>query len=199
MSKSSIVHAAALLVLITVPGVLLLSSTSHGVGSAQAAPAKGDDSSLIERGKYLVLVAGCNDCHTPTKMGPNGPTKDWTRMLSGTPEGMPFTPPPKPDGSWIWFGDPTATAFAGPWGVSYAINLTPDMETGTGAWTPEVFIAAVKSGKHMGKGEPILPPMPWEGIGQMKEDDLRAIFAYLHSVPPIRNQAPTHQMAPMGK
>jgi hypothetical protein len=199
MKRSQMVRNLALLILIIVPGVFVVANAPGGEGVAKAGSGGPVDPSLIEHGKYLVLVAGCNDCHTPLKMGSKGPEKDWTRLLSGTPEGMPFTPPPKPDGTWIWFGDPTATAFAGPWGVSYARNLTPDMETGIGAWTPEVFIAAMKTGKHMGKGEPILPPMPWEGLGQMKEDDLRAIFAYLQTVPPIRNLAPTHQMAPMGK
>jgi hypothetical protein len=73
------------------------------------------------------------------------------------------------------------------------------METGIGSWTPEIFIQAMRTGKHMGKGEPILPPMPWPGIGKATDEDLKSIFAYLQSVPPIRNQAPTHQMAPMGK
>lgn len=199
MKRSQLVRNLALLILIIAPGVFVFLNAPGGEGTAMAGPGAPADPSVIEHGKYLVLVAGCNDCHTPLKMGSNGPEKDWTRLLSGTPEGMPFTPAPKPVGSWNWFGDPTATAFAGPWGVSFARNLTPDMETGIGAWTPEVFIEALKTGKHMGKGEPILPPMPWQSIGQMKDSDLRAMFAYLQSIPPIRNQAPTHQMAPMGK
>ena len=198
MMESKVMKSLAVLAVI-MPLVLLLIVGDRGAGQAQAAPAPGGDKAMIERGKYLVLVGGCNDCHTPFKMGPTGPERDMARLLSGTPETIQFSPPPKPEGSWVWFGDPTATAFAGPWGVCFAHNLTPDMETGLGAWTADIFIQAMRTGKHMGKGEPILPPMPWEGIGQIPDEDLKAIFAYLQSIPPIRNQAPTHQIAPMGK
>jgi hypothetical protein len=197
MSKSSMTKVAVLLVLVS-PALLLFGVGSDS-GNAKAAPPQDGEKSLIERGRYLVTIASCNDCHTPFKMGPNGPEPDMSRMLSGTPEGMKLTPVPKPEGSWMWSGDMTGTIFAGPWGVTYAHNLTPDTETGLGAWTPEIFIQAMRTGKHMGKGEPILPPMPWMNIGKATDEDLRAIFAYLQSIPPIRNQAPTHQMAPMGK
>jgi hypothetical protein len=86
--------------------------------------------------------------------------------------------------------NPHMTEWAGPWGVSFAANLTPDEVTGIGAWTPEVFIKAMRTGKHMGSGRPILPPMPWPGIGKMSDDDLRAIFAYLHTLKPVNNQVP---------
>ena len=198
MTRSSMTKFLALLV-VSLPVVLLVMSGSHGARPVQAAPAPGGEKAMIERGRYLVALGGCNDCHTPFKMGPNGPEPDMARLLSGSPEGMQVSPPPKPEGSWMWFGDGSGTVFAGPWGISYSHNLTPDMETGVGAWTPEIFIQAMRTGKHMGKGEPILPPMPWQGIGHATDEDLKSIFAYLQSVPPIKNMAPTHQMAPMGK
>src|SRR5437870_2909027 len=82
----------------------------------------------LARGAYLVTIGGCNDCHTPLKMGPKGPEPDRDRMLSGHPQSLVMTPPPKqaPNGPWMWSGAVTNTAFAGPWGISYARNLTPD-------------------------------------------------------------------------
>ncbi len=82
------------------------------------------------------------------------------------------------------------TSWVGPWGVSYTANLTPDEATGLGNWTPELFIKAIRSGKHMGIGRPILPPMPWVFIGKIKDEDLKDIFAYLHSIPAINNPVP---------
>src|SRR5512143_2069444 len=88
----------------------------------------------IERGKYLVAIMVCNDCHTPFKMGANGPEPDMSRMLSGHPENMKMPPPPNISGPWGMFGAVTSTAWAGPWGISYTANLTPDKNTGMGIW-----------------------------------------------------------------
>ncbi|MBD3163343.1 MAG: c-type cytochrome [Candidatus Eisenbacteria bacterium] len=144
----------------------------------------------VERGRYLVTVSACNDCHTPAKMGPHGLEPDTTRMLSGHPEDLVLEAPAASDGPWIWHGAATKTAFAGPWGISYATNLTPDEETGFGIWTEEMFIEAIRTGAHMGRGRPIMPPMPWKSYGKMTDEDLRAIFAYLQSIPPIKNDVP---------
>ncbi|HZQ59913.1 MAG TPA: diheme cytochrome c-553, partial [Casimicrobiaceae bacterium] len=84
---------------------------------------------------------------------------------------------------------PDLTAWAGPWGVSYAANLTPD-KTGIAGWTVDQFIQAMRTGKHLGVGRPILPPMPWQQIGKLTDRDLRAIYAYLKSLKPIDNQVP---------
>ena len=113
-----------------------------------------------------------------------------SRMLSGHPEQMKMPPPPKPVGPWIVSIDATDTAFAGPWGVSYTSNLTPDKNTGLGIWTEDMFLKAMKTGKHMGNSREIQPPMPWHWIGQATDDDLKAIFAYLQSIPPIANHVP---------
>jgi hypothetical protein len=85
------------------------------------------------------------------------------------------------------------TAWAGPWGVSFAMNLTRDKETGLGEWTEEVFIQAIRTGKHQGQpnGRDILPPMPWFNFRQMSDSDLKAVWAYLRSLPPIKNKVPT--------
>ena len=147
----------------------------------------------VERGKYLVTIAGCNDCHTPWKMGPQGvPEPDMSRMLSGHPEAMKLPPPPASSGPWIASFAATQTAFAGPWGVSYAANLTPDKNTGLGIWTEDIFIKAMRSGKHFGTSRPIQPPMPWYGVAKATDQDLKAIFAYLQSIPPVVNHVPDY-------
>ena len=145
----------------------------------------------INRGKYLVASGGCNDCHTPHKLGPHGPEPDMTRFLSGHPEGAKLPPPPTlPAGPWVAVttGD---TAWSGPWGVSYSANLTSDAATGLGIWTEEMFVKAMRTGKHMSAGRNILPPMPWQSLAQLSDEDLRAVFAYLRTVPPVKNHVPT--------
>jgi len=155
-----------------------------------AAPAKA--SSAVERGRYLVTIGHCNDCHTPKKMGPQGPEPDPTRLLSGHPasEKLPAAPAGLSPTGWIAATSGGFTAWVGPWGVSYTANLTPDQDTGTGSWTEEIFIAAMRSGKHLGAGRDLLPPMPWQEVGQMTDADLKAVWAYLRSIPPIHNAVP---------
>lgn len=146
----------------------------------------------IDRGRYLVTVGACNDCHTPFKMGENGPEPDMSRMLSGHPEGIAIAEAPQvaSESPWIWSGTGTNTAFAGPWGVSFSFNLTPDENTGIGVWTEEIFIQTLRSGKHWGQSRPILPPMPWMYYAQMTDEDLAAVFAYLRTIPAIHNRVP---------
>lgn len=146
--------------------------------------------SPAERGKYLVTTGSCNDCHTPWKLGEKGPEPDMSRMLSGHPEGMKLPPPAVLRGPWGMVGALSMTAWAGPWGISYTTNLTPDPETGLGALSEENFVKAMRTGKHFGGGREILPPMPWNWVGQMTDEDLKAIYAYLKTVPPIKNRVP---------
>lgn len=146
----------------------------------------------VARGKYLVTILACNDCHTPFKMGKNGPEPDMTRMLSGHPESMKVPPPPVAKEPWVWGGAVTNTAYYGPWGITYAPNLTPDQNTGMGIWTEDIFIKAMRTGKHFGTSRPIMPPMPWQSYAQMTDEDLKAIYAYLRSVPAIKNTVPDY-------
>jgi cytochrome c553 len=157
---------------------------------APAAPAAAPAQSPVERGRYIVTAGVCNDCHTPFKMGPNGPEPDMDRMLSGHPESIKVTKVPTIPNGWGFMGSPTNTAWAGPWGVSFSANITPDENTGIGIWTEDMFIRALREGKHMGQSRPILPPMPWMFIGKYSDDDLKAIFAYLKSIKPISNHVP---------
>jgi mono/diheme cytochrome c family protein len=154
----------------------------------------------IERGAYLVKTMGCNDCHTPWKMGPNGPEQDMSRALTGHPEDLVMPPPPAlPPGPWQWMGAATNTAFAGPWGVSFTMNLTPDPETGLGSWTEEMFIQTMKTGRHEGKGRMLKPPMPWFVVGNLNDEDIKSLFAYLQSLKPVRNRVPQTIDPPEGQ
>src|SRR5690606_29593610 len=98
----------------------------------------------VEHGRYLVAITGCGDCHTPFRMGPRGPEPDPELLLAGHPAGAGLPEPPAPVGPWLWSGSATNAAFAGPWGVSIARNLTPDVETGLGSWTLERFDRAMR-------------------------------------------------------
>jgi Cytochrome c len=145
----------------------------------------------VERGKYLVSAIGCGACHTPKTMGPAGPRSDESRFLSGHPEGSALGPPPRPDsGRWVAVSSWDTTAWAGPWGVSYSSNLTPDENTGIGSWSEDTFVRALRTGRHMGVSRPILPPMPWGAFRNLTDEDLQSIYAYLKTVPPIRNRVP---------
>jgi mono/diheme cytochrome c family protein len=159
-------------------------------GLLLAAKAPQDKATRVAHGKYLVTIGGCNDCHTPMKMGPKGPEPDFSRLLSGHPANANFPPPPKL-GSGPWFAVVGGfTAWSGPWGISYSANLTPDMNTGLGIWTEETFIRTVRTGKHFGVARDILPPMPWQNLAAMTDEDLKAVYAYLRSIPPVINPVP---------
>jgi cytochrome c553 len=145
----------------------------------------------VERGEYLVKSIGCGDCHTPKKMGAQGPEEDHGRLLSGHPEGSQFPAPPRlGEGPWIAAASWDLTAWSGPWGISYAMNLTPDENTGIGSWSEETFVQALRTGRHMGVARPILPPMPWQNFRNFSDEDLESIYAYLRSIPPVKNRIP---------
>jgi hypothetical protein len=147
-----------------------------------------------KRGEYLVMVGGCNDCHTPKKMTPLGPMPDMERMLSGHPEGQldPAGTPAKTD---LALSGPDLTSWKLPFGVVYARNLTPD-QTGLGEWTEAQFIKTMRTGRHQGEARALLPPMPWYNYGGMTDDDLKAMWAYLHSIKPVKNAVPDPKVPP---
>ena len=158
--------------------------------------ATGKDDALVKRGAYLVGLGGCIDCHTPLAMGANGPEKDMARGLSGHPEAVSMPMPPKLGNEWAWAGSATATAYTGPWRTTYAANLTPDRETGIGAWTKTDFIQTLRTGKHLGAARPILPPMPWQALSALPDNDLQAIYAYLMAQPAVKNKVPDYAPPP---
>ena len=148
----------------------------------------------IKRGQFLILAGGCADCHSPKKMTARGPVIDSSRALAGHPAGSPLPPISAgalQPGNWVLMA-PDVTSFVGPWGISYSANITSDSATGIGAWTEGQFIQTMRIGKHLGmeNGRPVLPPMPWEGVGKLSDDDLKAMLAYLKSTPAISNRVP---------
>lgn len=156
-----------------------------------AEPATPPTTAMQDRGRYLVTVLDCNGCHTPFKDGPAGPEPDMTRMLSGHPQDAQLPPPPVlPAGPWIAAFSATGTAWSGPWGVSFTANLTPDRETGLGDWSYANFRDTLRNGRHLGRGRELLPPMPWPAYGQLSDDDMQAVFAFLQSIPAISNRVP---------
>jgi cytochrome c553 len=157
-----------------------------------AAKASPQAPSSVERGAFLVRMGGCGDCHTPMKFDPaiGMPVPERDRFLSGHPVGAP-APTAEPKGHDQAVMGPTFTSFRLPFGTVFAANLTSDPETGLGRWTEDMFVRAMRTGRHMGAtGRPIAPPMPWMTLQQQSDDDLKAIFAYLQSVPAIKNAVP---------
>jgi len=154
---------------------------------------------LIARGKYIVTTGGCGDCHTPKIMTAHGPMEDTTRALSGFPEDgilPPLDVKMVAPGNWI-ATDGNIAGWVGPWGISFAANLTPDNGTGIGGLSEEMFIKTLREGKYMGVGRPLLPPMPWPVIGKMTDEDLKAMYAYLQSIKPVHNTVPQPVPPPM--
>jgi mono/diheme cytochrome c family protein len=171
--------------------ILITGAAAVAAAAFTVARAREAGQARVRRGAYLVNVGGCNDCHTPLKMGPQGPEPDGARLLSGHPEQLALPPAPAlPAGPWVAIVSGTMTAWSGPWGTSFTANLTPDPETGLGRWRERDFVETVRSGRHLGRGRPILPPMPSQNLARMTDDDLGAVFAYLQSIPPVRNRVP---------
>ena len=145
----------------------------------------------IKRGEYIVSTSGCHDCHSPKIMTDKGPMPDPERLLSGHPADEELAPyDPETAKSYILF-NMGLTAATGPWGTSFAANLTPD-DDGIGSWTEEQFFIAIRKGKYKGmeRGRDLLPPMPWFVYANMTDDDLKAVFAYLKSIKPVDNLVP---------
>lgn len=156
-------------------------------------PSYGGYESQVKWGEHLVAICGCEDCHTPKIMTDHGPVFDTTRTLSGHRAELPAPDVNRQESEkkgFITTND--LTAWVGPWGISYTANLTSD-PTGLGNWEESNFMTAIKLGKFKGieSGRTLLPPMPWDIYGKsLKDDELKAIFAYLKSTKPIKNIVP---------
>ena len=193
MTRQRLAIPFLVLTLTLVSGILLRA------GGPVEPATPGSKAAAIERGKYLVNFGSCNDCHTPWKLGPKGPEPDMTRALTGHPAEMKVSLSPTLEGSWGIAAANTMTAWTGPWGVSFTANLTPDKETGLGDWTEEMFIQTMRTGRHQGKGRAILPPMPWFSVNALSDEDIKAVFAYLQSLPPVHNRVPAPIDPPEGQ
>jgi mono/diheme cytochrome c family protein len=181
--------------LFSIGAAVLYSLTSCNPSNSKPAttiPAE-DSMQFIKRGEYLVNSIGCDDCHSPKKMGPQGPELDAALRLSGYPAERPLLPADEAalQSGWVLFGG-DLTAAIGPWGASFAANLTSD-ETGIGKWTEAQFIKAIREGKSKGLDgtRPLLPPMPWQNYKKLKDEDLKSIYAYLKTTTPVKNIVPS--------
>jgi hypothetical protein len=121
-----------------------------------------------------------------------GPELDSSVMLAGYMGGSPENDVNRKDIQAKGLGvTRDLTSWVGPWGVSYAANLTSD-STGVGNWSEEQFTRALREGKYKGlaTSRPLLPPMPWQMYRNFTDDEIKAIFAFLKSTAPIRNVVP---------
>ncbi len=164
-------------------------------GAAEIPPPAITKDSLTKRGAYLVTVMGCDDCHSPKRMGAHGPEVIPELRLSGYRQDMPLAAVNGDEikKGWVLF-NPDLTASAGPWGVSFAANLTSD-PTGIGNWSEAQFKKALREGKFKGldNTRPLLPPMPWPNFGQLTDADIKAVFTFLQSTNPVQNIVPAPQ------
>ncbi len=193
---------ALTLLLITTGCAFILTRCSENKNTGNTTPSA-DSSTVIagsfngygtnvKWGEHLVLTLGCNDCHTPKKMGPNGPVNDESLTLAGHWSATPIADIDRKMVQKKGLAVTTdETAWIGPWGISYASNLTPD-STGLGSWTEDQFIRCLREGKYMGleTGRDLLPPMPWQTFRNLTDNELKAVFAYLKSIRPIHNVVP---------
>lgn len=188
MKKIYVTLTAAVLVFAT---AILVSFTRQSPVPTPPVKKPAHTKAQIEKGKYLVGIMGCGDCHAPKTMTAKGPVHDPELGLSGHPASIPMGKVTKDAlNDWVLF-HPMSTIAVGPWGASFAANLTPD-DTGIGSWSEEQFIIALTEGKSKGirTARPLLPPMPWTNYANMKKEDLVAIFAYLKSCKPVKNVVP---------
>jgi mono/diheme cytochrome c family protein len=173
--------------------VIVAANASRRVPAALAQPTPQElRAARVKRGEYLVTIGGCNDCHTPWIIHPDGkPGPDKSRTLSGHPQDFKIARPAQIASDRFNVAiAPMNTAYSGPWGVSFTANLTPDRDTGIGIWTFDIFKNTIRNGRHWGVGRPLLPPMPWFNYREMSDDDLAAVFAYLRTLKPIHNEVP---------
>lgn len=177
--------------ILVILAALTVGIACNEVNSKGSTPSVADSVQLVKRGQYLVNSIGCDDCHSPKKMGLHGPEVDSALRFSGYPAGRPL--PAFDTGTakkWILF-DNDLMSYVGPWGISFSANISSD-PTGIGNWTETQFVRSIREGKWKGleQGRPLLPPMPWENFGRLSDEDLRSIYAFLKTTKPINNTVP---------
>lgn len=153
---------------------------------------------IIKEGERLVASHDCEICHSPKQMGPQGPEIIPELRFSGHPSTatLPAASEEALKAGWVLFA-PDFTSVVGPWGQSYAANISSD-STGIGMWTEAQFKKAVTEGKLKGldNTRPILPPMPWQAFKHLTDEEISSIFAYLKSTKPVKNVVPQAKINP---
>jgi hypothetical protein len=190
--KSGLFLAAALVL----SGALVSACNKNAPQQAAApVPAASYTAAQVTRGAELVNEWKCNFCHTPELKGPDGkPMPNPERLLSGHPQDekipdvadMVITS----DAFMEFLDNLDNTVWASNDTLVFSANLTPDIETGTGAWTEAQFAATMRQGMHMGLGRRLLYPMPWQELAELPDADLISIYAYLRTIDPVSNKVP---------
>jgi mono/diheme cytochrome c family protein len=185
----NVIRISAMFLIISAISMVACKNNPKPVTPAVAEPT---GEQMIQKGEYLVRIMGCNDCHSPKELGPQGPVVRADLLLSGYPSDRPLKKVNKEilKSGWAIMNE-DFTATAGMWGISFGANLTSD-QTGIGNWTEENFKRALKEGKYKGlaDGRTLLPPMPWTNFTTISDEDVKAIFAYLKNTKPIKNVVP---------
>ena len=181
---------------------LLAEACSNNSETPKATHAGLDSAALVKRGEYLVNAVGCDDCHSPKRMGAHGPEIIPELRFSGFPANgkVPPVDTSAVGKGWALFA-PDLTSAVGPWGQSFAANITSDA-TGIGNWPEENFIRAIRKGKYKGLegSRDLLPPMPWFAYKNFNDEDLRSIYYYLKTTKPVENVVPAPKaLADLGK
>lgn len=179
-----------------IPGIFLIllifTGCKDGAAYSSLNAEQSTEQEYVKKGEYLLNIMGCHDCHSPKQPGPRGPEMIPELMLSGFPADnkIPKVSEEALENGWVLMS-PDLTAAAGPWGVSYAANITSD-ETGIGNWSHEQFKRALTEGKAKGleNGRDLLPPMPWQNYTEMEDEDIKALYHYLQSTPAVENLVP---------
>lgn len=174
------------------------SDSSTSTPDSAAGNQFGGFESQVKWGEHIVAITGCNDCHTPKKMGAHGPENDMSLMLSGHPAQAPAPAfDVKEAAQRGLIVTQTFTSWTGPWGTTYAANLTSD-SSGIGMWTEAQFLKCLKEKKWLGLDgtRPLMPPMSEMPVNMMTDDELKAVFAYLKSTPPVNNKQPEAVLLP---
>ena len=122
------------------------------------------DDSQVARGRYLVRLGGCNDCHTAS-------------YLLGKTDMSPYL-----GGGEVGFNVPGLGVFVPP-------NLTPDKDPGLGNWTKQEIVTAIRTGVRP-NGRILAPMMPWRGYAALTDADAGAIVEFLKSLPPVVHKVP---------
>jgi hypothetical protein len=188
----------SVIVVFLIAGILSIAvvACNGTAGTAANTPVKLDSAAMVARGSYLVNAIGCDDCHSPKRMGAHGPEIIPELRFSGFPQNgqLPPADTSAVKNGWVLFA-PDLTSATGPWGISYAANITSD-GAGIGNWKEENFMLAMREGKYKGLADsrPLLPPMPWTTYRNMNDEDLKSIFAYLKTTRPVNNIVPAPKL-----
>ena len=189
--RKTVLNLAVVTIITTIIALVFIACSDSSASEKKKSIAM-TEAEKVQRGSYLVNAIGCDDCHSPKEITAAGFEIIPELRLSGY---QSANHSPKADSNvvkegWLLFGGDLTTA-VGPWGQSFAANLTSDA-TGIGNWKEEQFIKAIREGKYKGldNTRPLLPPMPWFVYKNLTDDDLKSIFAFLKSTNPVKNVVP---------